>query len=465
MVALRHGKLRALWIGAFALVTVLPLLTSALARPVAARNIRTRPNILLLLTDDQTMRSLEHMPYLSSQPEGNWVSFERAVISTPMCCPSRVTILTGQYSHEHGVISNNGRKFDDDESLAVWLDREGYRTGLIGKYLNEYPFGRGETYIPPGWDYWNAVLDSGNEADYYRYSMSDNGTVRTYGSEPQDYQTDVLTSDAVDFIESGPPIRPFFLMVSYRAPHRAADGGAAIPAPRHEGAYEDLGFELPPSFNEANVADKPRWVRKLPERNAGSQIRAYRAEAESMLAVDESVATLMDTLSDRRALDNTVIVFMTDNGYARGEHRWVTKQCPYAPCYQTPLLIRYPGAEQRTDARLVSNVDIAPTLADVGDATPQLPQDGKSLVPLLTGKDGPWRDSALLAWRARRGTIPAWWSILTRRWQFTTLASGERELYDVKKDPFQLRNLASRRGYGDVRRSLERRLRKLKRAP
>jgi N-acetylglucosamine-6-sulfatase len=440
-------------------------LASSLGRPVAARNFRRKPNILLLVTDDQTMRSLELMPYLSSHPEGNWVSFERAIVATPMCCPSRVTILTGRHSYKQGVIANSGARFDDDETIAVWLNREGYRTGLIGKYLNEYPFGRGQTYTPPGWDYWDAVLDSGTEADYYRYTMNDNGTVRTYGSKPEDYQTDVLTNKAVEFIESTPPVRPFFLMLAYRAPHRAADGGRAIPAPRHEGAYDDQAFELSPSFNEANISDKPKWVRKLPLRNERTQVKAYRKEAEAMLAVDESIASLIDSLSFRRMLDNTVIVFMTDNGYSRGEHRWVTKQCPYEPCYETPLLIRYPGAEQRDETRLVSNVDIAPTLADLADATPQLAQDGRSLLPILEDKDDKWRKAALLAWRARRGGIPAWWSILTTRWQYTTLETGERELYDMDKDPFQMRNLAGTRGYARVQRSLARRLLRLRRAP
>lgn len=465
MVALRRSRFRTLWLGLCLLVTMLPILASSLGRPVAASNFRRPPNILLLVTDDQTMRSLELMPYLSSQPEGSWVSFDRAIVATPMCCPSRVTILTGRHSYKQGIIANNGRRFDDDESLAVWLDREGYRTGLIGKYLNEYPFGRGQTYTPPGWDSWHAVLDSGNEADYYRYSMNENGTVRTYGSRAEDYQTDVLTDKAVQFIESGPPVRPFFLMVSYRAPHRAADESAAIPARRHEGVYDDQSFALPPNFNEADVSDKPRWVKSLPFRNRGSQIRAYRREAEAMLAVDESISTMMESLSFRRMLDNTVIVFMTDNGYSRGQHRWVTKQCPYTDCYRTPLMIRYPGAEQRTESRLVSNVDIATTLADLGDATPQLPQDGKSLVPLIEEKTLKWRKAALLAWRARRSGIPAWWSILTTRWQYTTLESGQRELYDMKDDPYQMRNLAGRPKYRSVQRALAERLLMLRRAP
>jgi N-acetylglucosamine-6-sulfatase len=393
------------------------------------------------------------------------VSFENAVVATPMCCPSRVTILTGLYAHEHGVVSNDGSHFDDDESIAVWLNRAGYRTGLVGKYLNEYPFGRGRDYIPPGWDEWHAVLDSGDEADYYRYRMNENGTARSYGSSPDDYQTDVLTQKAVDFIESTPPIRPFFLTVAYRAPHRGATRATAIPAPRHEGIYKGASYDLPPNFNEPNVRDKPRWVRRLPLRNDASQMRAYRREAETMLAVDESIESIMSALSSRRKLDNTVIVFMTDNGFARGEHRWVTKQCPYQACVSTPLWIRYPGAKQDAENRLVSNVDIAPTLADLGDASPQLPQSGMSLVPILEGKDDAWRKATLLSWRAPERGVPAWWSILTTRWQFTRLATGERELYDMDDDRYQLRNLAGGRAYRSVQRRLATRLARLRRAP
>jgi arylsulfatase A-like enzyme len=465
MAALRGGRLRLLCLAPLIALVLLPLFVGSSARPVAAKNLRQLPNLLLLLTDDQTMYSLARMPYLSSMPEGNWVSFDRAVVATPMCCPSRVTILTGQYAHRHGVVSNDGTRFDDDESIAVWLNRQGYRTGLIGKYLNEYPFGRGRTYIPPGWDDWHAVIDSGDEADYYRYTMNENGTVRSYGSEPEDYETDVLTDKAIDFISSTPPVRPFFLTVAYRAPHRGATQGTAIPAPRHLGNYKGESYELPPNFNEPNVDDKPRWVRRLPLRNESSQMRAFRREAETMLAVDESIESLIETLESRRELDNTVIVFMTDNGFARGEHRWVTKQCPYEACVSTPLLIRYPGAEQGSENRLVSNVDIAPTLADLGDATTQLPQGGESLVPVLEEKDETWRKATLLSWRAPERGVPAWWSILTTRWQYTTLRTGERELYDMDDDPFQLHNLAGIRAYRGVERRLGKRLVQLRRKP
>jgi len=309
------------------------------------------------------------------------------------------------------------------------------------------------------------VIDSGDEADYYRYTMNENGTTRTYGSGDGDYQTDVLTSKAVDFIESTPPVRPFFLTVAYRAPHRGATQGTAIPAPRHDGAYEGESYELPPNFNEANVGDKPRWVRNLPLRNDSSQMRAFRREAEAMLAVDESIEAMINALSARRELANTVIVFMTDNGFARGEHRWVTKQCPYQACVSTPLLVRYPGAEDRDEERLVSNIDIAPTLADLGDASPQVPQGGRSLVPVLNQKDKTWRRATLLSWRAPERGVPAWWSILTTRWQYTTLKTGERELYDMHEDPFQLRNLAGINAYRGVERKLGDRLVRLRRAP
>ena len=318
----------------------------------------TRPNILLILTDDQNTEAMQAMSYLPGRPYGSWISFPNAFINTPTCCPSRATLLSGQHSNHHQVPDNSrGASLDDTSTVATWLRAAGYRTGLVGKYLNGYPYAsQPVNYVPPGWDTWAAF--SGGES-YYRYTLNVNGTLVSYRAAAQDYATDVLTDRALTFI-SNPSPQPFFLYLAFKAPH-----APFVPAPRHATAFSNTAMPHSPNFNEADVSDKPAWVRSKGRLNQ-DRINAFdndkRNAWRTLLAVDESIRRLLDALSANGKLNNTVVVFMTDNGRLFGEHRLRDKTMVYEEAVRTPFLVRYPGGLNRTDQRLVSNADVASTL-------------------------------------------------------------------------------------------------------
>jgi arylsulfatase A-like enzyme len=417
----------------------------------------TKPNIVFVLTDDQTMSQLKVMPYLATKPNGSWVEFTNAFENVPFCCPTRSTILTGQYAHHHGINGSNGAKLRDTSTIATWLKAAGYRTGLTGKYLNGYPFTtKPANYIPPGWDYWAAF----NRVDHYNYILNENGASVSYGTAPEDYSTDVLYRKAIQFIDSTSTSQPFLLYFSTHAPH-----AAYTPAPRHQGHYQALPISFSPNFNEADVSDKPAWVRGLPLRSKASMTTNQRRAAETLLAVDEAIRGIMTKLVQRNQLENTVIVFMTDNGFSFGAHRWVQKRCVYEECVRTPLLVRYPGVgTNRSDSRLVSSVDIAPTLAALGQATPTNAVDGRSLAPLLTGSTTAWRTSLLLQYQGpfATGESPTFWAVRTDRWKYVELNTGEKELYDLVNDRYELVNVADNPGNASVMSSLAAELSRLR---
>jgi N-acetylglucosamine-6-sulfatase len=416
----------------------------------------TRPNILLILTDDQNTEAMRAMSYLRGRPYGGWISFPNAFINTPLCCPSRATLLSGQYSSHHQVRDNSrGAAFNDRSTVATWLDAGGYRTGLIGKYLNGYPYAsQPANYVPPGWDTWAAF--SGGER-YYDYTLNVNGTPASYRGAAQDYSTDVLTNRALGFIRD-PSTRPFFLYLAYKAPH-----SRFVPAPRHATAFSSTVMPHPPNFNEADVSDKPAWVRSKALRTQ-DRINAFDSDKRNawrtLLAVDESIKRLLDALSANGKLNNTVVVVMTDNGRLFGEHRLGDKTMVYEEAVRTPFLVRYPGAANRTDQRLVSNVDLASTFADLADATPTRSQDGASLVPLLEGQQPGWRTGVLLQW-VGSSRVPAYNAIREAAWKYVELATGERELYDLNADPYELQNVAGRSAYATQQQRLAEQLHRL----
>jgi N-acetylglucosamine-6-sulfatase len=417
----------------------------------------TKPNIVFILTDDQAMNQLKNMPFLSSKPNGSWVQFDNAFVNVPFCCPTRSTILTGQYAHHHGINGSNGAPLNDASTIATWLKSSGYRTGLVGKYLNGYPFpSRPANYIPPGWDYWAAFT----RVDHYNYTLNVNGATISHGSAPQDYSTDVLYQRALQFIDGTASNQPFMLYFSTHAPH-----APNTPAPRHQGYYQNLPISFSPNFNEADVSDKPAWVRALPLRPRAAMTTLQRRAAETLLAVDEAIRGIVNRLMQRGQLDNTVIVFMTDNGFSFGSHRWIQKRCVYEECVRTPLLIRYPGlGTNRSENRLISSVDIAPTLAALAQATPSNSVDGASLVPLLTGASTGWRTSLLLQYQGpyATGESPTFWAVRTARWKYVELKTGEKELYDIVNDPYELVNVAGNPANAPVMSSLAAELARLR---
>jgi N-acetylglucosamine-6-sulfatase len=452
-----------------ATLAVLAALTPFLPRGSAPQPDR-RPNIIIILSDDQTLDSLPHdppvMPYLQGavqDPSEYWTTFTNAFLSTPLCCPSRATILTGEYSHHTGVRTNyDGANLDESSTIATWLHDSGYRTGLIGKYLNGYPFGH-SPYVPVGWDRWLAKVQGKQGSLYYDYVFSDQGFAVAHGHAPQDYSTDVETAAAVDFIRTTPADQPFFLEVTPSAPHRPW-----TPAPQDVGAYAQMPIFEPPSFGETDVSDKPAWVRELPpytteQRLALLEIR--RRAFEAVRGVDRMVAGVIQALRDKGALDDTVVFFLTDNGLSLGEHRWVGKTCPYEECIRTPFAVRDPWVPAGTRTNLVSNVDLAPTIADLAGVRPGNPVDGVSLLTLLDPtRQGvtPWRASVFLEY-VGDAHVPGWTAIRTADFLYVEYATGERELYDLTgsigpADPYELTNQAANPDYAQMARELASRL-------
>jgi len=439
-----------------AIVLAVSALAVAAVQPAPALPPDTRLNVVVIVTDDQSPDSFPHDPPIMPKLQGmvedlddHWVSFPQAFVSTPLCCPSRASILTGRYDVHTGVRKNfDGDLFDPSETIAAWLREAGYHTGLIGKYLNGYPFDRAP-FVPDGWDRWLAKEQGAQSSAYHDFVLIDQGFPVPYGAGSQDYFTDVVAGAAVDFIRSAPPDDPFFLMLTPTAPHRPWTS-----APRHAGAYDEIARPVAPSIGESDVSDKPRWVQTLPQptRARRAQLSDIRRRSfEALLAVDDLVADVIAALSERGVLDRTVVFFLTDNGFSFGEHRWMGKTCPYEECIGTPLLIRMPGAQAREDPHLVSNVDLAPTIAQLTGISLSAPMDGLSLVPLVDGSSVEWRTAVFLDY-VGDAQVPGWAGIRTDDHLYIEYVTGERELYDLtgtlgSADPFQLDNRAADPAY------------------
>lgn len=399
------------------------------------------------MTDDQDRRSVKAMPVVTRELSGRGTTFRNFFASFPLCCPSRATFLTGQYAHNHGVTSNipprgGYQSFRGERrTLPVALERAGYRTGYVGKYLNGYgDLGTNRHKVPPGWMRWHAPL--GKTAHrMYNYELNENGEIRSYGKKPREYQTDVYVRKATRFIQQSSRRRkPFFLTLAPLAPHGEPFRDALPnprPALRHRGRFAGRALPKPPSFNEADMSDKPRSVRfkaRLGRRQTRALRQRHRDRLASLLAVDNAVAGLLRTLRRTGELSRTLIIFTSDNGYMLGEHRLIEKNKLYEESAGVPLIMRGPGVPSGVvRAQVTANVDLAPTILDVGGARPGRVLDGRSLMPLA-------RDPSVAAQREillENGSTTA---IRTPRYMYAERPKGERELYDLRTDPFQLRS-------------------------
>ncbi len=365
-------------------------------------------------------------------------SYSAAMVPTSLCCPSRASLLTGRYSHQTGVWSNSRptggwwafhEQGNEDHTLAVALDEQGYRTALIGKYFNSFANWAPAGYRPPGWDEFTAFRTPNRSGDYYDYELSD-GTV--HGSAPADYSTDVFADRAVDFVRSTPASTRLFLYLAPYAPH-----APFRPAPRHLGAWRDLPPFESPAVGE-DVSDKPQWVQQL-EPPTEQQVRhVQRGQQESLMAVDEAVARVVDALAESGRLENTLLVFTSDNGLAWGEHNVLFKSVPYTPASAVPLVVRWDAQipAGAVDTRLALNVDITTTIARVASAS-----------MLTAGLDLLGDDErtgfVLEAPPEPRLNRPAYCGWRTADWSFTHYATGEEELYSQQDDPYQLTNVAA----------------------
>ncbi len=453
-----------------------------------------RPNVILILTDDLDARLLEEHPADYSNlgrlaAEG--ATFENAFVTDPLCCPSRATILRGQYAHNHEILGNwwpqgGSRKFRDlgreGSTVATWLQDEGYRTVLIGKYMNGYE----GTRVPPGWSDWYAIA-----GDYRSTRLNENGEITYYDPE-RHHLDDVLAERAAGYVRrAAGDDPPFFMWLGTQAPH-----APATPAPRHQGAFAGVSLPKPPSFDEGDVSDKPDWISDNPpleRRWSASMEDLYRERLRSLLAVDEMVGRLTNALRKGGELENTYIFFTSDNGYHMGTHRLTTgKWTAYEEDIRVPLIVRGPGVpEGKKLEHLVLNNDLAPTFAELGGAEAPSFVDGRSVVPLL-GDEPPssedWRQAFLVEAATELGgteadpTVddgspelplsgdplpegrwghPGLEALRTVDRLYVEYGSGERELYDLREDPYQLENRYERAD-PDLVQSAERRLEALR---
>jgi N-acetylglucosamine-6-sulfatase len=398
------------------------------------------------------MRTTELMPRLPALIGQRGIRFERAYVTQSLCAPSRASILTGQYPHNHRVLDNTGvdggfpafRAGQEPSTIATWLRASGYRTALVGKYMNGYPGPMGADYIPPGWDEWSAQLSDLTADRYVNYSLNENGKVESFGTSEDDYETDVLSRRAVGFIEHAvADHEPFFLYLAPDAPHLPA-----IPADRH--AMTPIPeWTQAPSFNEADVSDKPAFIRNASLITPHEIYRLERlqsARQRTMLAVEDMLSRVINVLAEKGVLDETYVFFTSDNGLMLGEHRLVTtKNLPYEEAIHVPLMAMGPGisAGARDSEHFVLNIDLAPTLAEIaGVATPDS-VDGRSLMKLLRGEAEPqWRREAVSETFSYTGGVSS--VLRTPEYAYTEIESNERELYDMRTDPFQLASLHRR---------------------
>jgi N-acetylglucosamine-6-sulfatase len=432
-----------------------------------------KPNIVFVLTDDQTMDSIPKMPYVSSQT--SWIKFDKGFANNGLCCPSRAAILSGQFD-THNKVGNNvqGKYLNEKELLPVWLQRAGYQTGKFGKYLNSYPFGRG-LYIPPGWNNWQAAYNDGSQwgiYSQYHYKINNNGKSEVHYSTAADYMPTVLTNKAVTFIKNTASLKqPFYLEYTPSATH-----GPWTASPVRKGTYATAPVTRNPNFNYV-AANQPAYLKAQALLDGNTQDAHRRKEWDAALSVDDTIKKIDDTLKAAGVYNNTIMIFMTDNGYAFGDHRWERKRCEFNECAQTPIWIRYPGLAGRTDTtHLVSNVDMAVTISAFAGATPAIPQDGMNFAPFVLGQDvAGWRDSVLLHWpggdmegkTGQPDTIPQFWGVIATMpdggyWKYVEIDTGEKELYDENADPNEMTNLAGDPTYAAVQTDMQAKLNALK---
>ena len=443
---------------------------SAAVPSQAAQQQQARPNIVVVMSDDQNVETMRVMANVQSQLAAQGTTFTNSFVSFSLCCPSRATFMTGQYGHNNTIMGNRPpqggyEKFRATEgnALPVWLRAGGYHTVHVGKFLNGY--GRTDpTHVPAGWSEWYGAIDP-STYQFYNYTLNENGRLVRYGSSPAEYQADVYTRKSVDLVRRlAPSTQPFFLSVAYLAPHsggpREADDpqgqATPVPAPRHRNRFANEPLPTTAAFNEADVSDKPQAVRRRPllnQRRIAGVTENYRQRLESILAIDEGVASIVAALRESGELDNTLFVYTADNGFFHGEHRIPNgKVQVYEPSIRVPLVLRGPGVPR--GVRLTQqaiNVDLAPTILDAANVRAGRAQDGRSLLTLTRDRGRSFGRDVLLETMQYTG-------LRTPRYVYVEHTTGERELYDLAHDPNQLTSLHGDARYASIRAELARRL-------
>jgi N-acetylglucosamine-6-sulfatase len=424
-----------------------------------------QPNIVLIITDDEDVAIHEFMPKTKALLQDRGATFANFFVTYPFCCPSRASILRGQYAHNTHIVGNEQpwggfeklRQLGLEEStVATWLQGAGYHTAMIGKYINRYVPQRDG--VPPGWDEWYV---GGNSHVSYDYTLNENGRMVTYGDRPKDYLNDVLTGKAVQVIQGASAAgQPFFVYVLPYTPH-----SPSVAAPRHEGMFADAELPRTPAFDEADVSDKPDFIRRIPpldEERIDRLEDEYRRRLRSLQAIDDMVERIVGALEATREIDNTYVLYSSDNGFHLGQHRLPAgKDFPYEEDIRVPAVVRGPGvpAGQRIEA-MVLNSDFAPTFVAIAGIEAPGFVDGRSFLPLFDEPGQAWRESFLIERRqfeaqyvelAERLGMSAeeldqsaqFDAIRTTEWTYVEYGTGERELFDLAGDPYQLDNVVA----------------------
>ncbi len=398
-------------------------------------------NVVLYMTDDQRWDALGGMPTVQERLVAPGVVFERAYVDTPLCCPARASFLSGGFLAQHsGVIGNDApdggaTRFEDENSLPARLLGAGYRTGMVGKYLNDY--GAMVPEVPRGWSHFDSVMPDEDWTTYTTIVGSSTADERGVGERHavDEYLTDYITDQSVAFLEEEDE-HPFFLWVTQYAPHFPA-----VVAPEDVGTYAGATWRGG-AFNEADVSDKPAWVRALPLADAetiAAHDEVYERSLESLLAADRGLARVLDAVEAAGLTDRTVILFASDNGFLFGEHRLFSKGVPYEESVRVPLVVYNPALTPGTRTELVSvTTDVAATIAEIAGLTPLT--DGVSLTPLLTGETLPWRSDLLLE-GYHVGDSPDYSGFVTDTRKYVEYVDGDSELYDLAADPTEGENV------------------------
>jgi N-acetylglucosamine-6-sulfatase len=424
--------------------------------PPTSANRQRHPNIVFILTDDLAWNLVPFMPHVQEmQKQG--VTFANYFVTDSLCCPSRSSIFTGRFPHDTGVFRNTGsdggysafvNRGNNKATFATVLSAAGYRTAMMGKYLNGY--------IPaqhrpdPGWTTWSVA---GHGYAEFKYALNQDGRVVHYGDKPADYLTDVLAAHGARFIQQSAGA-PFLLEVATFAPH-----APYTPAPRDANALPDLRAPRSPAFDAEPDANAAKWLTvhtPLTRTDVANIDRDFRKRAQSVLAVDALIGRLQAAVAAIGAQDNTYFVFSSDNGYHMGEHRLMPgKMTAYDTDIRVPLIVTGPGVHAGISIdEVVENIDLGPTFADLAGADALPNSDGRSVVSLLHGqKVADWRRVALVEHRGphkdptdpdapamRSGNPITYEAIRAKDWVYVEYEDGEREYHDHVTDPNELRN-------------------------
>lgn len=441
--------------------------TGTPAAPLAAA-LGQRPNIVLVTADDARTDDLRWMPLTRRALAAGGRSFPNAVASHPLCCPARAELLSGQYGQnnrvQHNEVPYGGwERFDGTNTLATWLADAGYNTAFHGKYIHGFP----QTAPPePGWTRFDALLR--NIYHYGDFTLANNGSPQRFEGA---YLTDVLARRTNATIRSfSRTEEPFFVWASHVAPHGSFRNGEWNPPPaarRHRELFQDavLPTRRLPSFNEPKIADQPSEIGRRAPMSVQEVTRTYRARLRALQALDEAVASIVTTLRETGELDNTWIVFTSDNGYALGEHRYVGKNYLNSEILDVPLVVRGPGVEPgSSSSRRVALVDLPVTFAAMAGATPARVVDGRSFLRDLRGLRMSWRDTHLIQTGDEQAPGWAFRGVLTQRYSYARdMRNGQRFLYDHRLDRYEVTNRVGWAAYADVVAELERRARILRR--